>query len=88
MFAIRHEISTSKLMKSKIVDINIQDNDMNTALILAIQGNHSFTVQLLLEDPDININAKDKVRSRVVSITSFGIIWLLLLFVNRMAKPH
>lgn len=61
MYAVRHETSIKILMKNKNVDINVKDHNEKTALMLAIQGNHSFTVQSLLENPDIEINEKDMV---------------------------
>ena len=41
------------------LDINAQDFDGKTALMLATKGGHSECVQLLLQRPELDINVKD-----------------------------
>lgn len=42
------------------VDVNVQDHDGDSALILAANNGHENIVKLLLQSPNINVNMRDK----------------------------
>lgn len=49
-----------RLLKEKVVDINIGDYNGRTALVYATQGGHLESVQIILEQQDLDVNATDQ----------------------------
>lgn len=51
----------AKLLVEHMAKINVQDDDGNTALIIACRRNNTYTALELLKHPDINVNVLNKV---------------------------
>ncbi|PHH69203.1 hypothetical protein CDD82_7938 [Ophiocordyceps australis] len=55
-----HAAIVSYLAKLPWLDINLPNNDTETALILAVQNGHADVVKELLMHPDIDVNKSDR----------------------------
>jgi len=57
------------LLCRKDIDVNIQNKNLSTPLMLAIQNNYEDIVKKLLSHPNININLKDSDEETALSIS-------------------
>ena len=70
MLAILHDHTSTtaqilmKEAKAKKLDLNAKDKDDNTAFILACRSFNVAILKLLLEDAEVDVNAKDRVYQR------------------------
>lgn len=59
------------LLKQSNVDVNVQNNEGNTAWIGAIGNGYERIVKMLLKRPDINVNLHDKQGGTVLTSFTF-----------------
>ncbi|ORX84066.1 ankyrin, partial [Anaeromyces robustus] len=77
------EAIKNSLLEREDLDVNIQNKNLSTPLMLAIQNNYKDIVKKLLNHPKININLKDSDGETALSVSlKHGFFYLSRLLIQ------